>query len=262
MGKNNYKELHVFTKDPFILNRDIRYEVVCARKPLGLWVSDQHDDINWPQWCVANYYNIHKLRFKTCLNVDITNVLVVDTEKKMEELQDKWSYVEIYRGSGPYLVHPDWDVLSQEYKGNIISPYQDKYRLDLKYQWYYGWDCASGCLWNLDCIKEVGTSEEFYLPLKGRAGMNQAIIQGYLTTAFDGITAYSARVFLEMNSRDTESIKTYADEALGIYLCDDDATLLFELLEKYKRTSFPIDQNTYYKEFELPIIRYSAQGVD
>jgi len=39
-------------------------------------------------------------------------------------------------------------VVSKEYDGIEIAPYQWDARLSLI--WYYGWDVASGCIWNLD----------------------------------------------------------------------------------------------------------------
>ncbi len=48
----------------------------------------------------------------------------------------------------------EWDKVKDKYQGIIIAPYQWECRLALETCWYYGWDCASGCIWDLDCIKE------------------------------------------------------------------------------------------------------------
>ena len=34
-----------------------------------------------------------------------------------------------------------------------INPYIYKARYE--YMFYYGWDCASGCVWNIDSVKEI-----------------------------------------------------------------------------------------------------------
>lgn len=47
----------------------------------------------------------------------------------------------------------DWTRIVPLYDGLIIAPYLWQRRLD--YMWYYGWDVASGCIWNLDAIQTV-----------------------------------------------------------------------------------------------------------
>lgn len=42
----------------------------------------------------------------------------------------------------------NWNKISIEYDGIEINPYIWKARLEV--YWYYGWDIASGCVWNLD----------------------------------------------------------------------------------------------------------------
>jgi hypothetical protein len=42
---------------------------------------------------------------------------------------------------------PEWDALFEEYDGIEIAPYQWHFRLAPDFFWYYGWDCASGCVW-------------------------------------------------------------------------------------------------------------------
>ena len=49
----------------------------------------------------------------------------------------------------------DWAEVASKYDGIIISPYQWSLRLDMEMMWYYGWDCASGCIWNISAIKEL-----------------------------------------------------------------------------------------------------------
>ena len=44
--------------------------------------------------------------------------------------------------------------------GIIISPYQWDCRLALESGWYYGWDCSSGCIWDISCIQDFIFLEE------------------------------------------------------------------------------------------------------
>lgn len=47
----------------------------------------------------------------------------------------------------------DWVKVKPLYDGIIITPYQWRCRLDPDIFWYYSWDCASGCIWNLETIE-------------------------------------------------------------------------------------------------------------
>jgi hypothetical protein len=54
----------------------------------------------------------------------------------------------------------DWPRVAERFDGVIIAPYQWKHRLEL--MWYYGWDCASGCIWNaraVSCFEVAETVE-------------------------------------------------------------------------------------------------------
>ena len=50
-------------------------------------------------------------------------------------------------------MNPNWDDVVRQYDGLIIAPYQWAKRCD--YSWYYGWDCASGVIWNLRAVASV-----------------------------------------------------------------------------------------------------------
>ena len=45
----------------------------------------------------------------------------------------------------------DWKKVASKYDGIEINPYQFEARY--QYLWYYGWDVASGCIWNLKSVK-------------------------------------------------------------------------------------------------------------
>lgn len=51
----------------------------------------------------------------------------------------------------PRYLAIDWSAVAAQYGGILIAPYQWKRRLELT--WYYGWDCASGCAWDLSLIE-------------------------------------------------------------------------------------------------------------
>jgi len=55
----------------------------------------------------------------------------------------------------------NWPAVAEKYDGIIIAPYIWQRRLsdNPDHFWYYGWDCASGCIWNTEVIEEIHTKE-------------------------------------------------------------------------------------------------------
>jgi hypothetical protein len=63
--------------------------------------------------------------------------------------------------------HIDYEKLSQEYGGIEIIPYLWEKRLHMKSFWYYGWDVASGCVFNKNAVKEIRFLAK-YDPIKSK----------------------------------------------------------------------------------------------
>lgn len=118
-----------------------------AAKPEGLWLSVDGDD-DWLSWCVSEGFNLSALtyRFRLVLR-DGANILHLDTNEKLR------SFTETYGESQPDYKNIDWRAVAGEHQGIIIAPYQWESRLKL--MWYYGWDCASGCIWDADAIGKI-----------------------------------------------------------------------------------------------------------
>jgi hypothetical protein len=55
-------------------------------------------------------------------------------------------------------MHIEWPKVAAEYGGIEIAPYQWSCRLDPDVSWYYGWDVASGCIWDASLITAIHTS--------------------------------------------------------------------------------------------------------
>lgn len=125
-------------------------------KPNGLWVSEEELDptCNWKVWCEGEMYNLEGLKYShEVVLKDSANILHI---KSSEEL---FNFTRMYpkKLSGwdaEYDTYQlDWGLVKLQYQGIIISPYQWDCRLSMKSDWYYGWDCASGCIWDLSCIE-------------------------------------------------------------------------------------------------------------
>lgn len=110
-------------------------------KPHGFWVSVDDD---WRRWCESDgmeewieHPEIHfSLETEPCLWL-----------KTVEDLD---RFTEEYAEPDGYYV--DWRTVSMRYAGIIIAPYQWQRRLSLTVNWYYPWDCASACVWDLSVI--------------------------------------------------------------------------------------------------------------
>ncbi len=131
-------------------------------KPNGFWFSVEGEgcDINWREWCEEEKFMVEHLKFfhEIILNEDAkiihlkTPEDILDFTKKYPFLREQWNDATGRRLCATYEL--DWDKVKQEYQGIIISPYQWVCRLISECNWYYGWDCSSGCIWDMNCVKE------------------------------------------------------------------------------------------------------------
>ena len=76
----------------------------------------------------------------------------------LKALNERFSFSE--KGMTPKNENSYEPIILSDYleedknESDVVSPYQWNCRLSLETCWYYGLDCASGCIWYLDCIKE------------------------------------------------------------------------------------------------------------
>lgn len=115
------------------------------RKPTGFWLSDDDAEMNWKVWCQENEFALNRLIYSVEFQlVDNHNVLIIDSGEALVMFHKQYA-VDDY--------HIDWEAVSREYQGIIITPYLYQYRLDMTINWYYTWDCASGCIWDVSAIE-------------------------------------------------------------------------------------------------------------
>lgn len=126
-------------------------------KPRGFWVSVKGED-DWPTWCRSEGFGVDRLavEHEVTLTPD-ANVLRLDSAGAMRDFHQEYAVETNFERRYPRLSNEswpiDWRAVAAKYDGIIIAPYQWSCRLDLS--WYYGWDCASGCIWNLDAIASL-----------------------------------------------------------------------------------------------------------
>jgi len=131
-------------------------------KPMGTWISVPGED-DWPAWCRSEGFALAKLGYRHTLQLDMRRVLLIDTLDKLDAFNDsleprpdlpslpaRFGYRE-----RPVILFPWWAPMVERYAGIVIAPYQWERRYD--YHWYYGWDCASGCIWDPSVLLRVKT---------------------------------------------------------------------------------------------------------
>lgn len=126
-------------------------EIMSYRKPNGFWVSVKGED-DWPNWCRSEEFGLDKL--VVCHRVELApsaNILHLPSVAAIDDFTAEY----LRPGPVPYLDGIAWPLVARAYDGIIIAPYQWERRLGLSTNWYYGWDCASGCIWNADAVASV-----------------------------------------------------------------------------------------------------------
>lgn len=142
--------LEHFSDKPLVGKPIINSKNNCdGMKPAGLWVSVAGEH-GWPEWCQAEDFRVDRLLVRTPVEVNPgAKILHIDGEGQFDQFTKKWATCLPY----PFAREcwPDWELLKKEYDGVVISPYLWNRRMGNL--WYYGWDCASGCIWNTKAIK-------------------------------------------------------------------------------------------------------------
>lgn len=124
-----------------------RYKQPIHFKPKGLWYAIGG---SWKRWSKREGYDgTTDNRF--LIDIDESRIL------RMSNLKQLISFTKKYAASIPEIGESasmiDWDKVSKDYAGIEINPYVHAARLNMKTMWYYGWDVASGCIWDLSIIK-------------------------------------------------------------------------------------------------------------
>lgn len=126
-------------------------------KPRGLWVSVK-GDCDWKWWCEGAGFRPEALANCTRIRLtDSANLKIVSGEHQLIDFDNQYGVdwgLELENASFS-MRRIDWERLAKEYDGLIIAPYVWSCRLGdfgtnrgRISDWYYPWDCASGCIWN------------------------------------------------------------------------------------------------------------------
>jgi hypothetical protein len=121
-------------------------------KPSGLWLSAEGPD-DWRAWCEGENWYTQAMIYETeiVLKPDAP-ILQLRGAKALDRFTAEWSRP---LPAIPSMNIIDWRGIAKRYHGIVIAPYVWARRLNGSARWYYGWDCASGCVWNPEAVAEI-----------------------------------------------------------------------------------------------------------
>lgn len=150
------KLMHYSAK-PIELDRTRTYDLPENRsylpKPYGLWVSVEGEQ-DWPSWCRDEEWGLDRLvhAYEVTLTSE-ARILYLQTPGQVRRLAQR--YPEVQRPPSILEPMPDWEAIASDFSGIVIAPYQWSCRMSPDTFWYYGWDCASGCIWDLSVVESI-----------------------------------------------------------------------------------------------------------
>lgn len=115
-------------------------------KPDGFWYGFGDEWIDWTEIAGPGY----KGEYVYEIDINGSNILQIKDHSELIEFTEEYkSNRQIY----PKIIFSiDWPRIELKYDGIEINPYIGQSRHNIKTIWYYGWDVASGCIWNLDKV--------------------------------------------------------------------------------------------------------------
>jgi hypothetical protein len=135
-------------------------ELSWQAKPNGLWFSVE-GPYDWKWWCTGENFNLENLAVSYELKLkENAKILYLETETEILEMAEKYPFKTRTWDADSDTYQLNWNDIKKEYQGIIIPQYLWACRMSQNSCWYYGWDCASGCIWDLDCIEEFKLMEK------------------------------------------------------------------------------------------------------
>lgn len=117
-------------------------------KPSGLWYQI---GASWEAWCaneMPEWLNDYKV--KHALKIDTSNILIIKNDSELIEFTNRFGVTRPgFRSRNDYIL---WEEVAKRYDGIEIPNYLYNMRLNNETGWYYTWDVACGCVWNLDVV--------------------------------------------------------------------------------------------------------------
>jgi hypothetical protein len=126
-------------------------------KPVGLWVSVEGEQ-DWKEWCESESWGLDGFIHATEIILTAkANVLRVESAAEIDRFHKNYSVIKHrYSEDLGVLTAIQWPLVAREFGGIVIAPYIWERRLHSPVSdWYYEWDCASGCIWDADAVADL-----------------------------------------------------------------------------------------------------------
>jgi hypothetical protein len=142
-------------------------------KPNGLWFDVNAD---WKRWCEAAEFGSENLRYRHDVTIlDASQILFLKSARQIDAFTRKFGqdvschiqplqkaealdscandygqnfFNDIQKAFSNYIM---WGEVAEKYSGIIINPYSRS--RSQTYLWYWGWNCASGCVWDTSILR-------------------------------------------------------------------------------------------------------------
>ena len=130
-------------------------------KPEGLWYECQDGSSEtWEEFCTGGLtggYDKYDSTYNVVLKDDGYHILHITDEQHLEKFNKMYSVNHSADPDGTKGLDKmiDWPKVAEHYAGIEICPYLSSKRNDDDFFWYYGWDVASGCIWDQKGIEEL-----------------------------------------------------------------------------------------------------------
>jgi hypothetical protein len=153
--------------------RKMNYPQSGHPKPNGLWFDADED---WKQWCETEQFRLEDLRYRHTVTVrDTSRILFLKSTEEIDAFTKKYGhnmscnvqplqnteelnsfthdygqnfFDDIRKAFSNYIL---WEEVAGKYSGIIIYPYLQE--RSQTYLWYWGWNCAGGCIWDTTIIR-------------------------------------------------------------------------------------------------------------
>ena len=144
-----------YSDEPIITPYSVAQSPEPDHKPRGLWLSFEDPSLDepehWAAWCDAESFPIGKYKHDVQLSPG-AHILWLKSPGDIDQFNSQYRATLIPEYT--YFAI-DWSRVAREYNGIIIAPYQWERRFASHVNWYYTWDCASGCVWDAYAIASV-----------------------------------------------------------------------------------------------------------
>lgn len=153
-------EIGLFSKNPV--------DETFRCKPRGLWITPEGVVDNWYDWCLAEDFNKGDLNFIHDVAIKPeARLLRLETGADIDAFTEEYAF-SVMEEAGLVEQEKDqrsadwmrrqrdavrWDKVAETYQGILIPNYIWEKRMNPF--WYYSWDCASGCIWDVDAIESI-----------------------------------------------------------------------------------------------------------